>query len=311
MKLSVIVPVYNGQDYLRAALDSIAAQTLGDFECIMVDDGSTDDSRAIISEYARRDSRFKPVFQENAGVSAARNAGIDAAGGEYIAFMDQDDLMNPRAMELLYKAAEKYDADMVFGNSVAVENDFSSAPVVGLSGIKIFTHPQKDFTRKISKIKKSNWVYVWTKIFRRDVVGPLRFAPGLQPCEDTDFVLKSVPLCAAIVYADVPVVYWRKSATGFSHNGGRKTAKGIHAAVCALLSIDAAISENPDWEKEYKNFARAGREYTCVKWLLNAEGLENDFVKSELARLRNYRMRTLSMHKKIEWILFKLKWRYK
>ena len=89
--ISVIIPIYNVAPYLRECLDSVLAQTFADWEAICVDDGSTDESGAILDEYAARDSRFRIIHQKNAGVSAARNAALKKAQGEYIAFVDADD----------------------------------------------------------------------------------------------------------------------------------------------------------------------------------------------------------------------------
>lgn len=99
IKVSVIVPVYNAEKYLRACVDSILAQTVTELECILVDDGSTDASPAICDEYAARDSRVKVIHKPNGRASSARNAGIRAARGEYIAFVDSDDWIAPDMYE--------------------------------------------------------------------------------------------------------------------------------------------------------------------------------------------------------------------
>ena len=106
MKLSVIVPVYNVAPYLRECLDSLLAQTCADWEAVCVDDGSTDGSGAILDEYAANDPRFRVIHQKNAGVSAARNAAIDVAKGEWIAFLDADDAVSPR---LVVELAPRFD----------------------------------------------------------------------------------------------------------------------------------------------------------------------------------------------------------
>lgn len=111
-KISVIVPVYNTARYLARCLDSIAAQTFTDWECICVDDGSTDESGAMLDAYARRDARFRVIHQENGGVSRARNAGLDAARGEWIAFVDSDDWVEPEMLEILYNAALENNAEL-------------------------------------------------------------------------------------------------------------------------------------------------------------------------------------------------------
>jgi CDP-glycerol glycerophosphotransferase len=115
-RISVIVPVYNVERYLPPCLESLAAQTFGDLEVVMVDDGSTDGSAALAREFARRDPRFRLLQQANGGLSKARNTGIEAAAGEFIAFADSDDVVPPRAYELLIGALDKTGSDFASGN---------------------------------------------------------------------------------------------------------------------------------------------------------------------------------------------------
>lgn len=117
-KISFIVPIYNVDTYLRDCLDSILMQTMGDFEAILVDDGSPDSSGIIADEYAARDERFKVIHKKNEGVSAARNDGVDAANGEWAYFVDSDDWLEPDAAECLVKAAEENGVDCVMSYAV-------------------------------------------------------------------------------------------------------------------------------------------------------------------------------------------------
>lgn len=110
--ISVIIPVYNVEPYLRECLDSVTGQTYRNLEIIIVDDGSTDKSGEICDEYARADSRIRVTHQQNGGVAAARNAGLAAALGEYIAWVDSDDVCAPDMLEYLYKGLIENDADM-------------------------------------------------------------------------------------------------------------------------------------------------------------------------------------------------------
>lgn len=115
-KVSVIVPVYNTERYLRECLDSIKNQTLTDIEIICVDDGSTDNCGKILDEYAANDSRFIVIHQENKGGAAARNAGMMIATGEYIAFVDSDDTIDENAYSVSYENIKEVDADiLIFG----------------------------------------------------------------------------------------------------------------------------------------------------------------------------------------------------
>lgn len=111
--ISLIIPVYNIEKYLKECLDSIAAQTFTDWECILVDDGSKDGSGAICDEYAAQDSRFKVIHKQNEGVSSARNTGLDNAKCDWFAFVDSDDTIDNNYLELLYSTAVKTDSDMV------------------------------------------------------------------------------------------------------------------------------------------------------------------------------------------------------
>lgn len=106
-KISVIIPVYNTEKYLAECLDSVINQTFKDFEIICINDGSPDNSAIILSEYAQKDSRIKVITQANQGLSAARNAGLDAAQGEWITLLDSDDALPNYALEVLYNIAEK------------------------------------------------------------------------------------------------------------------------------------------------------------------------------------------------------------
>ena len=110
--ISIIVPVYNAEPFLRRCIESILAQVFTDFECILIDDGSFDNCPAICDEYAKKDSRVIVIHQKNSGVSAARNAGLDMAKGEWIGFVDSDDWCEPEMFQILYENAREYDADV-------------------------------------------------------------------------------------------------------------------------------------------------------------------------------------------------------
>ena len=111
--ISIIVPIYNVEKYLRRCLDSVLNQTFSDWEAICVNDGSPDNSDKILAEYASRDKRFKIVNKTNGGLSDARNAGFPHATGKYIMYLDSDDFIHPQTMEIAYKMAVRDNSDMV------------------------------------------------------------------------------------------------------------------------------------------------------------------------------------------------------
>ena len=123
VKISIIIPVYNVEKYLRECLDSILAQTFQDFEIICVDDGSTDKSLEILQEYKRKDDRFVILQQRHSGAGSARNNGIRLAEGKYIQFLDSDDYFEPTLLEEMYNRAEKFNADLTVCSSRKVDDE--------------------------------------------------------------------------------------------------------------------------------------------------------------------------------------------
>ncbi len=129
VKVSIIVPVYNSEKYLKKCIESIQKQTLKDMQIILINDGSTDNSLSICKEYQKRDNRIEVIDKANMGVSSARNTGIEAAIGEYIGFVDADDWIEPEMYENMYHQVKQMQADVCMCNYV-VENNRGSTPVL-------------------------------------------------------------------------------------------------------------------------------------------------------------------------------------
>lgn len=163
-KISVIVPVYNGEEFLSQCLDSILAQTLQDIEILCVNDGSTDDSLKILKGYAKKDKRIQIINQKNQGLSASRNNAMKIAKGEYISFIDADDYINEQFLEELYNSAIKENADIALGNIIRVENGekpwlcYKKKQVAG----------KTDDIFKLLNLPKT--CYVWNRIYRRELI---------------------------------------------------------------------------------------------------------------------------------------------
>lgn len=172
IKVSVIVPVYNVEKYLRECLDSIINQTLKDIEIICVDDGSTDSSSEILKEYAERDSRLIIITKENSGYGSTMNVGIDRACGKYIDFVESDDCVDVAMLEELYELAEKYDLEVL---------KTDSRSFIGDGDDRVFTDrsvlPEKDkglYGKVISSRENlrvfDGYVFTWAGIYRRDFI---------------------------------------------------------------------------------------------------------------------------------------------
>lgn len=226
-KISIIVPIYNAGKYLRPALESVRAQTYQDWECVCVNDGSTDGSEKVVKEFAAADPRFILISQENSGVSAARNAGMDAARGEYIAFLDQDDLVAPDLFAIARELAEKYDADLVRWRYQLVPEDFqlsgahsknSGAPAV------FYDNPDVDFSRVIRQKKYLAYFYVWMCLFRKELVKTVRFPTQLRSGgEDLIFMPEIADNMKNFVQSDAVLYFHRRSKISTTRSGFSKS----------------------------------------------------------------------------------------
>ena len=180
MNFSIVIPVYNVAPYLRECLDSVRAQTFADWECICVDDGSTDGSGDILDEYASKDSRFRVIHQKNAGVSAARNKGLDEAQGEWVVFLDGDDVLAPTSLECIARLGV-VNVDLIrFGyrSFKTVEPPpFTNNDANGFHDIDIsHSIDMSDF-----------FVLLWQHAFRRTILDGLRFK-SFRRGEDRVFI---------------------------------------------------------------------------------------------------------------------------
>ena len=179
-KVSIIVPVYNVEKYLARCLDSIMAQTEHDIEIICVNDGSTDSSASILDAYAAKDSRIRIRTQPNGGLSAARNAGLDIATGDWVMFVDSDDWIPNYAVEGFLKVAAESGALVVVSADFAVD-DLATARPANFAWTRQSPALEKLVGRR--KIQSS----AWNKFYRRDVIGERRFIEGIY-FEDWPFV---------------------------------------------------------------------------------------------------------------------------
>lgn len=184
-KISVIVPVYNTEKFLNRCIDSILAQTYTDFEMLLIDDGSTDDSATICDEYAAKDERIRVFHKENGGVSSARNLGLDNAQGEWIAFVDADDYVFPCWLENFIHNSSG--VDMVvqgFKTSYAYEAMYNK-DVHGVS----YKGSCKEGLLEL--FKNCYLGYLWVKLFRADIIkeNHIRFDAKISYQEDENFVL--------------------------------------------------------------------------------------------------------------------------
>lgn len=174
MKLSIIIPVYNVEKYLGQCLDSVLKQTLQDFEVILVDDGSTDGSPALCDAAAEQDGRISVVHQKNRGLSAARNAGLDIAQGEWIGFIDSDDFILSDMYEKLIHAAEREHADIAVCNFMRV--DGQGKPIENQR--TYIEDGVLSRTEALRNVLKVAFQIAPNKVYRRHIFKDLRYPEG-------------------------------------------------------------------------------------------------------------------------------------
>ena len=194
-KISIIVPIYNVEQYLSKCIDSILAQIFTDFELLLIDDGTPDRSGVICDEYAMKDDRIRVFHKENGGVSSARNLGLDEARGEWVAFVDSDDWIEKEMYQSLYNVADSYDVDVVMcGYSVISTNRSVPVPVLSkFGGLNTI-----DKNKLIARIVGAN-VYgesvqmgtVCSVLIKKESINGLRFS-DLRYAEDKLFLLELI-----------------------------------------------------------------------------------------------------------------------
>ena len=218
-QVSIIIPVYNVENYLRSCLDSVLSQTYKDFEVLMVNDGSTDSSGAICQDFAERDSRFHYFEKENGGLSDARNYGLDRAEGHYITFLDSDDFLIKDYLENLYHASRLSDSDITIGgycrfggsNFYFYNEHFKSDSLVSFKDFQAIQY--LDSMLDVTFITFST---AWGKLFKRELFSELRFPYG-KYAED-QFLIWKLYMKADKIYVFNGASYvYRMNPSGLSN----------------------------------------------------------------------------------------------
>lgn len=190
-QVSIIIPVFNVEKYIREAVDSVCAQTYPDWELILVDDGSTDQSGIICDEYAQRDPRIQVFHTDNRGVSCARNLGIENASGKWITFLDSDDYLSKNCLEILLKYSDRMDL-VVYSTQ-----DVPTGRLTVQSEKVVYYSSLQDIQKDIDRIRPYFYSGVWNKLYLRDKV-IMRFDPNLSLGEDWWFNVAYMQDCHGI-----------------------------------------------------------------------------------------------------------------
>lgn len=267
-RVSVVIPCYNAEKYLRQCLDSVVNQTLREIEIICVDDGSSDATMKILREFQAKDSRVKVLSQENAGAGAARNNGLRQAAGEYLSFLDADDFFEPTMLEEAAAAADQYQADYVVFNSNRYHMDteaFAEVPWV-IRKEDIPPYMPFSYRQLTGNVFLSFVGWAWDKLYRRSFVldHDLWFQEQ-RTTNDALFVFSALVTAKRIAVVDKVLAHQRR---GSAESLSVTREKSWHCFYDALTALkERLIRENIFWELEqdYINYAL----HFCL-WHLNS-----------------------------------------
>lgn len=209
-RLSIIIPVYNAEEYLDRCLESVVEQSFTSFEVILVDDGSSDSSPLICDRYSATDPRFRTIHKENGGVSSARNAGLNLAKGEYVMFVDSDDALLPDALERMFE--EIVDEDIVIGGYTTYIGGIPGKEVLPLKACSYRGEEMASFFDDNIKRNCEMLDAPWSKMFRRRTIGNLRFNADLSYAEDKLFVFSYMSVCSSVRTCCFPVYAYHMRA---------------------------------------------------------------------------------------------------
>lgn len=231
-KISVIVPVYNAQNFIGKCIESILNQTYQNLEIILINDGSSDDSLNICNTYKQKDSRVIVINQENEGTSSARNKGLTFATGNYIGFVDGDDVIEKKMYEILMTSLLKY-------NLRFVECDFIKSNTYEQSDFETFKVEIQSTDEAISRIEKPGFYNVWTKLFDSELLKDIEFIHG-KVHQDALFISDVYKRIKKIGYINLPLyVYTADNESITRTNYNLKKVHGIDV----ILKTNENLSE--------------------------------------------------------------------
>ena len=255
--LSVIIPVYNKEKYLKRCLDSVVNQTYSNLEIVLVDDGSTDHSLSICREYAEKDSRINVFAKQNGGVSSARNHGLENCTGELIAFADPDDWLELRCFELLIDCIEKYDVDIAYCYPRDVSEKYHSTrtPSGETGTVTVAKRENFDWLNK-----RLEWSVSWGAVYKKKTIKNLRFAEDLTVGEDTYFFAQAINNVRTVARIDYALY-------NYSLNDDSVTARKWRESSKSELIARQRIKTMLENDKILYPRARAGNAATCLNFV--------------------------------------------
>ncbi|MBE7119472.1 glycosyltransferase [Bacillus cereus] len=301
-KLSVVITNYNKEKYLAQCLQSVIEQTLKGIEIIVVDDGSTDNSMTVLRQYEKQYNNLKVYKQQNAGVSSARNTGLQKANGEYVTFLDADDYVHLAGYEEMYEVASENNADMVIANIICF-NEYKNWPL---------SYMKKLFDKKLPLIRNvaTNLELHFTpstsnKIFKREmcIINGIHFDEDLWVGEDLLFTQKCLLVAERVIVRDIPLLYYRIVDNGGNNLSKKTTITFFNQLVILQIKLTALYREKErvplihtiearQWKFFVDSIVLKGKSFSSEK-LLEVIQLGNKFLSNlvSLKHVENFNVR--------------------
>jgi glycosyltransferase involved in cell wall biosynthesis len=285
--ISIIIPVYKVEPYLRKCVDSVFAQTYTNLEIILVDDGSPDNCGNICDEYAEKDKRIVVIHKENGGLSDARNAGLDIMKGEYVAFVDSDDWVSAKYVEDMYENLKKYDADISLSGTIYVYENNKKDTVLPINGNEgLYT--QKEAVENLF-YQKGIYPSACSKLYKSKLFETIRYPKG-KLNEDSAITYKIFCLCDKISYTNANNYYYLQRI------GSIENSLFSPKKMDAIDIVDEMfiwISEN---KPEYKNAAicrLVGMNLRIYREIMRSKGKFLTEKKKIANNIKKYRMQII------------------
>lgn len=297
-EISIVIPVYNVATYLPRCIESILNQTFADFELLLIDDGSSDNSGKICNRYALNDSRVKVYHKPNGGVSSARNLGLENIQGRYVTFVDADDYVSENYLEKLFDAAEKYEADITFCGNVWVEDSFEEFIAIDRYEYAESAYNEMNFDEGIEELTRYNNIFVWGCLISTSLIknNSLKFKTDVLLGEDTVFVLNVLSVAKTLVFCEgKPYNYIiRASSASHSRFDSSKELKSLQAYLEAVENLCKARDVN-----------RGLKEKLIGRAIVYVKRLKVIFQQTE------NRAEALDLYKRVNWGILKNQGKFK
>lgn len=304
--ISVIVPVYNVEQYLDKCINSILNQTYKNIEVILVDDGSPDNCGKVCDEYSKMDSRIKVIHKENGGLSDARNVGIDNANGKYICFVDSDDYIENRYIELLYRAIKENNVDIAQCGINKISNDEIFIENIGYKKNEV-----KSSKKMLEDLYTTNWenILVWNKMYLKQIFEDVRFPKG-KIHEDEFTTHKVLYKVEKISIVDSYLYNYRQNEDSITGKKFNLKRLDILEAIESRLDFFQKNKENELYKLTLENYLAVLRNmYINVEKYISdstkiKKELKNKYMEKCKILLKNYDITFLKIIKMKLFIIF-------